>query len=139
MSILHTLFVLALLLVALVVYLCFRRKETSNTPPGVLTCDTAAFDKGVRNAKDLAADVVVGIPGLDPRLEKKPRVLYYEDAIDGWTFLPDDQINVVLPLLGFDKVEDMLEPDADGKTFEETLRIRRVDLSDAEIDAMPVD
>ena len=61
------------------------------------------------------------------KTEKFPTLFYYEEAINSWTPAPDNIEHMLC-------VEDQLE---DGEKIE--LEFKRIDLTDAEFDAMPVE
>lgn len=60
--------------------------------------------------------------------EEFPYLMYYEEAIDAWTFAPDKVDGQLIV------TEDQLE---DGEDME--VRFKRVDLTDKEFDEIPVD
>lgn len=56
---------------------------------------------------------------------KKPRLFYYEDAIDAWTLAPDMVENII-------DLDSFLE---DGEIIE--IQFKRQDMTDDEINALP--
>ena len=58
--------------------------------------------------------------------EKFPYLLYYEDAIDAWTFAPDE-------------TENLLDVDSLIEGEEVSIRFVRKDMTDAEVAALPED
>jgi hypothetical protein len=58
---------------------------------------------------------------------KKPRLFYWEDAVDAWIPAPDEVDNI-LCLDGFDE---------DGEIIE--IRFKRIDMTDFEYDHLPED
>lgn len=57
--------------------------------------------------------------------ETKPRLFYWEDAVDGWAPADGVPADVIVSL-------DMLEPNE-----ETAIRFKRIDMGDAEYDNLP--
>lgn len=59
--------------------------------------------------------------------EKKPRLFYWEDAVDAWAPVPDKTENLV----------DVHWTLSDGETIE--VQFKRIDMTDDEFDNLPED
>jgi hypothetical protein len=61
------------------------------------------------------------------RTEKFPHLFYYEDAVNSWIPAPDKIENIIA-------TDDQLE---DGETID--LQFKRIDMTDEEMDSLPVE
>jgi len=60
--------------------------------------------------------------------EKKPRLFYYEEAVDAWIPAPDNLENIIALDSHFGSDKEVIE-----------IKFKRLDLSDLEMEALPED